>query len=140
MGTPLPGDRIGVHPAVVSDVAAAVNPGIGVQDFFVPTFPGSADTIELSHDRGGIHHQHHDRARFRFSHKRQNAVVGIVKIDPIKSEITVVILPKCRLGLVKIIEMLDQPSDAIVRADIATDANRHFRRDSILSTGRFRRP
>ena len=60
MGTSLPGNRICVHAAVVSHVAAAVDTGIGVQDLFVPTFTWRADTVEMSRNRGGIHHEHND--------------------------------------------------------------------------------
>ena len=56
--TPLPGNRIGVHPTVVSQVTAAVGAGIGIQDLFVPTFTWGADTIEMSRDRGGVHGDH----------------------------------------------------------------------------------
>src|ERR1700731_3186142 len=115
MRAPLPWDRLGVHPTVVSYIAAAVDTSTGVEDLFVPTFAWCADTIEMSRDGGRIYHEHNDRAGFRLAHKRQNTVVGIVKIDPLKAEITVVIFPKCRFGLIEIIEMLDQPSDAIVR-------------------------
>lgn len=107
MGAPLPGNRIGVHPTVVSQVTAAVDAGIGIQDLFVPTFAWGADTIVMSRDRGGVHGDNDHGARFRFSYKCQNAVVGIVKIDPLEAEIAVVIFPKRRLGLIKIIEMLD---------------------------------
>src|SRR5208283_625843 len=53
--------------------------------------------------------------RTSLTYEREAAVVGVVKIYPLKSSITIIVLRKGRLALVKEIEMLDQPSKAVVQ-------------------------
>ena len=57
MRASLPRNRIGVHPAPVTDVATFVDCSVGIQDLFVPTGTGRSDSIGVSRNRCGIHRE-----------------------------------------------------------------------------------
>ena len=110
MRASLPGNRIGVHPAPITDVATSVDSSVGIQDLFVPTGAGRSDSVGVSGNRCGIHRKEQSGTGPPLTCERENAVVGVGKIYPLKSSVTIIVLGKGRLALVKKIEMLDQPS------------------------------
>src|SRR2546427_679469 len=59
MRMPLPPGRLGVYPAVVADVAAAVSLRVGVEDFLIPAFARHANTIRVAHDGSRIDDEHY---------------------------------------------------------------------------------
>ena len=115
MRASLPRNRIGVHPAPITDVATSVDSGVGIQDFFVPTLARCSYSVGVSGNRCGIHREEQSGTGPPLTYEREAAVVGVVKIYPLKSSITIIVLRKGRLALVKEIEMLDQPSKAVVQ-------------------------
>src|SRR5271157_4180709 len=110
MRASLPRNRIGVHPAPITDVATSVDSGVGIQDLFVPTLARCSYSIGMSGNRCGIHREEQSGTGLRLTQEGKDAVVGVVKIYPLKSGITIIVFRKCRLALVKEIEILDQPS------------------------------
>jgi hypothetical protein len=66
-------------------------------------------------NRCRIHREEQSGAGSSFTDKREDAVVCVIYIYPLKSSIIIVVLRKGRLALVKEIEMLDQPSKPSVQ-------------------------
>src|ERR1700750_1472848 len=110
MRASLPRNRVGVHSAPIADVAASVDSSVGIQDFFVPTLARCSYSVCVPGNRCGIHREEHRGPGPRLTQEREDAVVGVVKIYPLKSSTAIIVLRKGRLALVKEIEMLDQPS------------------------------
>ena len=82
-----------LHAAVIAKVAAAVGLGVGIDDL-APEFAfGNAEAVIMMHHRRSIYHERDHVAVARFSQERYYAVVGIVKIDPVKPFIGVVLVP-----------------------------------------------
>src|SRR5689334_12073975 len=108
MRAPLPRNRVGVHSAPITDVATSVKLSVGVQDFLVPSLARCSYSVGVSWNRCGIHREEQSGTGLRLTQEREDAVVGVVKIYPLKSSITSIVLRKGRLALVKEIEMLDQ--------------------------------
>src|ERR1700736_4277929 len=115
MRASLPRNRICVHPAPIADVATSVDPSVGVQDLFVPTLARCSYSVGVSGNRCGIHREEQSGTGLRLTEEREDAVIGVVSIYPFKSDITIIVLRKGRFALVKEIEMLDQPSKAVVQ-------------------------
>src|ERR1700722_14881553 len=115
MRASLPTDGIGMQAPPVADVAASVDTGIGIQNFFVPTLTGRSNSIGVSGNRCGIAREENCRTGIPLGDEGENAVIGIVQVDPFESGITIIVLRKSGLALVNIIEMLDQTSKAIVQ-------------------------
>src|ERR1700693_3287707 len=110
MRASLPRDRVGVHSPPITDVATSIKFSVGIQDFLVPTLARCSYSVCVSGNRCGIHREEHSGAGPPLTQEREDAVVGVVSIYPLKSSITIIVLRKDRLALVKEIEMLDQPS------------------------------
>ena len=66
------------------------------------------------HDRRGVYDKCNHIGGTRLSEERNDAVVGVVKIDPIKTCVTVVLIPQGRFALISIIEMLNEPAQPVV--------------------------
>src|SRR5260370_7572917 len=120
MRASLPRNRIGVHPAPITDVATSVDSGVGIQDFFVPTLARCSYSVGVSGNRCGIHREEHSGTGPPLTQEREDAVVGVVNIYPLKSSITIIVLRKGRFALVKEIEILDQPSKTVVHTTFNT--------------------
>lgn len=56
---PVPWNRVGMHPAVVAQVAAAVNFGIAVQDFLVETLFRNTDSVVETGNRCKITYEYY---------------------------------------------------------------------------------
>jgi len=97
------GNILCLDAAEISYVAAAVRFSIGVDDFAIEAGLGDAQPVIVAHHRRCVHHKRDGVAVARFSQERDDAVIGIVKIDPIKSLIGIVELPKCWFAFVNII-------------------------------------
>ena len=115
MRASLPTDGIGVQAAPVADVAASVDTGVGIQNFFVPTLTGRSNSIGVSGNRCGIDREENCRTGFPLADEGENAVIGIVQVDPFESGITIVVLREGRFAPVEEIKMLDQPFQTFVQ-------------------------
>src|SRR3981081_929420 len=118
MAAALPGNRVGVHSAIVTNIAASINLGIGIDHFFVPAVARNAYAISVPRNRGSIDQENERRRIFAFAHKYYDAAVGIVEIDPFKALIGIVQLPERRLGLIDIVQVLNQASQTGVEGVI----------------------
>src|ERR1700726_3867009 len=104
-----------LHAAEVADVASAVSFRVRVDYLPVESRTRHSQAIIVPDDWRSVHDKDNGFAFARFAHKRNNAVIGVVKIDPFESFETVLLLPQRRLAFVNVIEMLDQPAQPIVR-------------------------
>ena len=82
-----------LHAAVIANVAATIRLGVGVDDLAPESGLGNAELVIVMHYRRGVYHKRDHVAFARFSQERHHAVVGIVKIDPVKPVIGVVLIP-----------------------------------------------
>src|SRR6266705_1202436 len=80
--------------AEVSYVAAAVCFCVGVNALTIESGLGISEPVIVTHHRRSVHHKGDDVAIARFAQERNDAVLSVVKIDPIKSVIAVVLLPQ----------------------------------------------
>src|SRR5204863_9702180 len=94
----LPGFVRSSNPAEIPHVAATVGFGIGIDDFAVIAGSGGTDAILVTHYRRGIYDKDNHLAFARFPEPGDNAVFGIVKINPLKSLIGIVLVPQRRLA------------------------------------------
>src|ERR1700737_1134548 len=115
MGASLPGNRIGMRAAPITDVATSVDSSVCVQDLFVPAVPGRSDAISVSGNRGSVDGEEQRGTGPPLTNEGENAVIGIVQIDPLESCVAIILLRKRRLVLVKEIKMLDQPFNTSVQ-------------------------
>src|SRR6266403_1124599 len=99
---------------VVSDVAPAICLGIGVDDLTPDSRLGHNEPVIVAYLRCGVHYERNHLALARFAQKRNDAVIRVVKIDPIKTFIGVVELPKRRFAFVDVVQMLRQPAYSVV--------------------------
>ena len=88
MRASLPRNRIGVHPAPITDVATSVDSSVGIQDLLVPTLARCSYSVDVSGNRCGIHREEQSGTGPPLTYEREAAVVGVVKIYPLKSSIT----------------------------------------------------
>src|SRR5260221_2345095 len=102
MAATLPGNRVGVHSTIVTNIPASISLGIGIDHFFVPAFAWNADAVTVPRDRRCIDQEYEHRRIFAFAQKDYHAALGIVEVDPFKTFIGIVLLPESRLGLVHI--------------------------------------
>ena len=140
MLAPHPLSIFALHAAVIADIAAAVSFRVGIDDLAIKTRLRHAEPIIVTHHRRRVHHEDDRFALARFAQKRDDAVIGVVKIDPLKAFVAVVLLPERRLVLVGVIEMLHQPAQSVVPRNLEQDASRGSCRGSIRATARTRRP
>ena len=92
MRASLPRNRIGVHPTPITDVTTSVDSSIAIQDLFVPTGAGRSSSVGVSGNRCGIHREEQSGTGPPFTDEGEDAVVGVVKIYPLKSSITIIVL------------------------------------------------
>src|SRR5438552_16789001 len=97
----LPGFVRRSDPPEIAHVATAISLGIGIDDFPIKTRPGSANVVAVMHHRRGVYDKDDDLALTGFPDPRDNAVFGIVKINPFESLVSVVQVPKRRLAFVE---------------------------------------
>ena len=114
MFAPHPLSIFALDTAKIANVAAAVSFSVGVDDLTIEPGARNAETIIVTHDRRRVHDEDNQFAFARFSNKRDNAVIGIVKIDPLEAVVGIVLLPKRRFAFVNVIQMLDEPTQAIM--------------------------
>src|SRR5947208_1737169 len=114
MLAPHPLSIFALRPAIVANVAAAVGFGIGIDDLTVKSRRRNAEPVIVTHHWRRVDNKHNHFASGRFSKKRDDAVVGIMKIDPFESVMTVVLLPQGRLAFVSVFQMLDETSQFVV--------------------------
>ena len=100
MRASLPTDLIGVHTTPITNVATSVDSSVGIQDLFVPTRARCSYSVRVSRNRCGIHRKEQSGTGPPLTCERENAVVGVGKIYPLKSSITIIVLGKGRLVLV----------------------------------------
>src|SRR5438046_1638152 len=82
-----------LDPAVITEIAAAIGLGVGVDDLTIKSRLRHTQTVIVMHHRRGVYHERDHVAFPRFSQERHYAVVSIVEIDPVKSFIFVVLVP-----------------------------------------------
>src|SRR6266700_2912076 len=99
-----PGNILGLNPAEISYVAAAICFSVGVDELTIETRLGNAEAVIVAHHWRCVHHKRDYIALARFSQERNDAVISIVKIDPIKSLVCIIELPKRRLAFVNVIQ------------------------------------
>src|SRR2546423_171372 len=114
VGPALPRKTFGLEPAHVADVGAAIGFSVGVDDLAIKTGNGNAETIAGTPNRSRIHGEDNDAAAARTAHECNDAVFGIVKIDPLEAFVGIVTIPEGGLVFVDVVEMLDEPPEAIV--------------------------
>src|SRR6266404_9856330 len=109
-----PRDILAADAAVVSDVAAAIRLGIGVDDLTPESGLGHTELVIVAHLRRGVHYERNHLALAGFAQKRNDTVLRVVKIDPIKTFIGVVELPERRFAFVNVVQMLRQSAYSVV--------------------------
>src|ERR1700736_692297 len=114
MLAPHPLSIFALNTAEITDIAAAIRIGVGVNDLAVKPGARNAESIIVTHDRCRVDDEHNQLAFARFSHKRNDTVVRVVKIDPLESVVRIVLLPERRLAFVNVIQMLDQTPQTVV--------------------------
>src|SRR4029077_3267950 len=82
---PLPGFGGRSYPTEIAHVATAVGLGVGIDDFPIKTGPRDANVVSVMHYRRGIYDKDNDFALAGFPHPRDNAVFGIMEINPLES-------------------------------------------------------
>src|SRR4029077_18676973 len=103
MAAALPGRRVGMHSAIVTNIAASINLGIGIDHFFVPAVARNPYAISVPRHRCSIDKENETGRCLAFAQKYEHTAVGIVEGDPFKALIGIVQLPERRLGLVNIV-------------------------------------
>ncbi len=98
-----PGNILSLDAAKVSYIASTVRFSIGVDQLTIETRLGYAEAVIVTHYWRRIHHECHDVAIVRLSEERNDAVIRVMKIDPIKSFVGIVELPERRFAFVNII-------------------------------------
>src|SRR5436190_4232405 len=102
-------------PAEIAHVATAISLGISIDDFTIKTGPRSANVIAVMHYRRGVYDKDNNLVLTGFTDPRDNAVFGIVKINPLESLVSIVKVPKRRLAFVEVIQMLNQAAQSVVQ-------------------------
>lgn len=106
----------GLLAASVADVRTPVVGGVAIEDFAVETGIRDAETVAAADYRRGV--DDGDDQVFRFfaaTNKRENAVIGVVGVDPFEAVPVEVDFMKRRFGGVKMIEIADEMLDAAMR-------------------------
>src|SRR5437588_2064278 len=111
----LPGLVRRSDPAEIAHVAPAISLGIGIDYFPIKTRLWSANVVAVMHHRRSIYNKNDGLALTGFPYPRDNAVFGIVKINPLESFVTIVQVPKRRFTFIEIIQMLNQAACPIVQ-------------------------
>ena len=96
MRASLPTDGSACSPPQLPMLPPAVDTGVGIQNFLVPTLAGRSDSIGVSGNRCGIDREEKCRTRFPLRTKVKMLLCGIVQVDPFESGITVIVSLKKR--------------------------------------------
>src|SRR5437763_13911589 len=96
----LPGLIRGCNTAEISHVAATVGFGVGIDDFAVIAGSGGSDVILVTHYRRSIYDEDDHLTLARLAHPRDHAVFSVVKINPLESFVSIVLVPQRRLTLI----------------------------------------
>src|SRR5215475_4479914 len=99
-----PGNILSLNATEISDVAPAVRFAIRIDKLAIETGFGNAEAVIVTDHGCRVHDKHDDVAFARSSEERDHTVVGVVQIDPIKSFISIVELPKGWLAFVNVIQ------------------------------------
>src|SRR5208337_2537542 len=100
----LPGQRFGGQ-ARVSHVTAAITRRVTVQQLSVKSWRGRAHAIAFTRHRREISHRHHEIVGILGpSDERNNTVVNVVKVDPLKAFPAKIYLMQRGLLDVKLVE------------------------------------
>ena len=110
------GDWIGAEAAEISDVRTAVNGGVGVEYFGVKTRLGDTDEVAFANNRSGVHDDDEKIAAiFTPANEGQDAVVGVVRVQPFETLPVEIDLMERGLGGVERVEVGDETLNAAVR-------------------------
>ncbi len=75
----------GLSAAHVAGVRAAIVGGVGIQDFLVEARLRDPDAIARADDRSCVQHDDEQVLRiFAATHEREDAVIGVVAVKPLK--------------------------------------------------------
>src|SRR6266436_7536293 len=109
-----PGSILTLDASVIPDVAASVSFRIAINNLAVKTRVRHAQPVIMPNDRRCGHGENNDFTVARSAQKRNNAILGVVEINPFESLRRVILVPQRRFALVSVIEMLNQTSQTIV--------------------------
>src|SRR5215475_4777312 len=100
MSPALPWFLCRINPAKVAYIATTVGFAVCIYDFTVITGIRGADMISVTDYRRCVNDKNNDFALARLPHPDDNAVFGIVKVDPFEPLVGVVQVPQGRLALI----------------------------------------
>jgi len=107
------GDVLGVDPTEIADVRATVDAGVSIQDFGVKAGLWHADDVAFAHYGRGVHNHREQTCRvFPVAEEREDAVVGVVGVEPFETVPVEINLVQGGLRCVKFVEVGDQALDA----------------------------
>src|ERR1700726_2746367 len=109
-----PGSILTLDASVIPDVAATVSVRVGINDLAIKTGVRYAQPVTIPNDRCCSDGKNNDFPLARSAQKRNNAILRVVKIDPLESLMRVILVPQRRFVLVSVIEMLNQTPQPIV--------------------------
>jgi len=108
-------NRIGAESAEVAHVRTAVNGGVAVEYFGVKTRLGDTDEVAFANDGSCVHDDDEEVGRiFTTANERQDAVVGVVRVQPLEPLPVEIDLMERRLGGVERVEVGDETLNAAV--------------------------
>ena len=67
-----------MHPAPIANIATSVNPGVSIQNLFVPTVAGCSYSVGVSGNRGGIDREEQSGTGPPLAYEREDTVIGVV--------------------------------------------------------------
>src|SRR5262245_62512743 len=107
---PVRRNRLGVEPACIADVAAAICGGVAVQELLVVAELRHTDAIAAPDDRGPV--QDDDEpvvGTSGMTNERNHARLVVIAIDPLESGRIEIQLEQGRLRTVQTVEIHDEP-------------------------------
>ena len=113
IGLVLPAPMLGMAPAPVADIAAAVGFGVGIQYLLVKSGRVDSHPVATPNNRRGIDDED-ERLIAALAHEGPDAVVAVVEIDPLESLVAVVQLVESRLVRVEPVQMLNEAAQTVV--------------------------
>src|SRR5438105_9158994 len=114
MRSALPREFRRVESTHVAHVSSTVGLCVRIDDLAIEPRARDTEPVPMPHHRRRVHCEDDNIAAARPTHERNYTVIGIVEIDPLKTFVGIVTLPKRWLSLVNIIEMLHQPPHAVM--------------------------
>src|ERR1700682_2281621 len=114
MFAPHPGSILTLDASVIPQIAAPVSFRVAINDLAVKTGVPHAPPVIMQTARCCGHDKNNDFALARSAQKRDNAILCVVKINPLESLMRVIQVPQRRFVLVSVIEMLNQTPQPIV--------------------------